>query len=67
MINIAVTEFGSIDVLVTAAGITHQDYLSGNREAEVKMAIKELKKLKILLKDLSKAVLKNGKKLLMLI
>ena len=40
MIEAALTEFGSVDVLVTAAGITHQDYLSGDKEAEVKMAIK---------------------------
>ena len=45
MIHIAVTEFGSIDVLVTAAGITHQDYLSGDREAEVKMAIKRAQEI----------------------
>ena len=45
MIDAAVTEFGSIDVLVTAAGITHQDYLSGDREAEVKMAIKRAQEI----------------------
>ena len=45
MIEAAITEFGSIDVLVTAAGITHQDYLSGDREAEVKMAIKRAQEI----------------------
>ena len=45
MVESAVTEFGSIDVLVTAAGITHQDYLSGDREAEVKMAIKRAQEI----------------------
>lgn len=45
MIEASVTEFGSIDVLVTAAGITHQDYLSGDREAEVKMAIKRAQEI----------------------
>jgi NAD(P)-dependent dehydrogenase (short-subunit alcohol dehydrogenase family) len=45
MIEAAITEFGSIDVLVTAAGITHQNYLSGDREAEVKMAIKRAQEI----------------------
>ena len=45
MIEAALTEFGSVDVLVTAAGITHQDYLSGDKEAEVKMAIKRAQEI----------------------
>ena len=45
MIDVALTEFGSVDVLVTAAGITHQDYLSGDKEAEVKMAIKRAQEI----------------------
>lgn len=45
MVEMAVTEYGSIDVLVTAAGITHQDYLSGDREAEVKMAMRRAQEI----------------------
>ena len=45
MIDVALAEFGSVDVLVTAAGVTHQDYLSGDREAEVKMAVKRAQEI----------------------
>ncbi len=38
MAQAAVEAFGSIDVVVTAAGITHADYSSGDLEADLKMA-----------------------------
>ena len=62
MIDVALTEFGSVDVLVTAAGITHQDYLSGDREAEVKMAIKRAQEIENPVQAFIDGTSKNGKK-----
>lgn len=38
--QLAVDRFGGLDVLVTAAGISHASYLSGDLENEVKMALR---------------------------
>ena len=37
LMQAAVDTFGSIDVLVTAAGISHSDYRSGDRETEMEL------------------------------
>jgi NAD(P)-dependent dehydrogenase (short-subunit alcohol dehydrogenase family) len=39
MAGIAVERFGGLDVLVTAAGISHSDYRSGDLENELKVAL----------------------------
>lgn len=36
MADLAIAEFGGLDAVVTAAGITHANYVSGDIEAEVK-------------------------------
>jgi NAD(P)-dependent dehydrogenase (short-subunit alcohol dehydrogenase family) len=39
MAKLAVDTYGAIDVVLTAAGITHSNYVSGDKGAEVKWAI----------------------------
>lgn len=40
--QLAVAELGGLDVLVTAAGISHADYRSGDREADAQMLAQRL-------------------------
>lgn len=42
MADIAVSEFGGLDAVLTAAGITHANYVSGDLEAEVKRMTRQL-------------------------
>lgn len=42
MADLAVSEFGGLDAVLTAAGITHANYVSGDLEAEVKRMTKQL-------------------------
>jgi len=37
MVRLAVDTFGGVDVLVTAAGISHADYRSGDSDSDIKM------------------------------
>ena len=45
MVRTAVEAFGGIDVLVTAAGISHANYQSGDRSREVDMIARQAKAL----------------------
>ena len=42
MADLAVSEFGGLDAVLTAAGITHANYVSGDLEAEVKRMTRQL-------------------------
>lgn len=42
MADLAMSEFGGLDAVLTAAGITHANYVSGDLEAEVKRMTKQL-------------------------
>lgn len=42
MADLAVSEFGGLDAVLTAAGITHANYVSGDIEAEVKRMTRQL-------------------------
>ncbi len=45
MAELAVTTYGRLDVLLTAAGISHADYRSGDIERDVKMVTRNLEHL----------------------
>jgi NAD(P)-dependent dehydrogenase (short-subunit alcohol dehydrogenase family) len=45
MADLAISQYGRLDVLMTAAGISHGEYRSGDLENDVKMAMKNLEYL----------------------
>jgi NAD(P)-dependent dehydrogenase (short-subunit alcohol dehydrogenase family) len=45
MANVAVDTFGGLDILMTAAGISHGNYSSGDVETDMKMALRNLEYL----------------------